>query len=435
MNVKSSVPPSLMTTHPLYEQITTEVHARPFQKVQAPLYMMHLAVVLPSERMDEALATALALAEELEIEEASPQDRERGFFFLSSDSAALRFERHNEFYSLTLYHFGADSEKELAQRWMRLLSEDKLPGELLSGVEIIFRKRRNDPLAWCKEHFGDLQLAAAEVMNGGATVWTDFAPREETGLGRVLVEDRSLQPFQAGRLLQRICEIETYRHVALLALPAAHEAMPLITRLDKQLADITHRMTGESKDAPSELLQELMTLAARVEELSADTANRFSASEAYFALLDTRLTELRQERIEGLQTITQFMERRLEPARRTCLAAGRRIEQLSKRIARVGELIRSQVDLSIEQQNRDLLEALNGRARRQLRLQAKLESFTIIVVTYYAFDLIERTIRNTVPAEGMRDDVLVWLSFSVPLIAGVLWWYVRRLLKHYGDED
>ncbi|WP_372832345.1 DUF3422 family protein [Pontibacterium sp.] len=432
----------MMQTHALYDQITNEVHARPFQKVQAPLYLVHMAISLSSEQMDDAHQAVLQLASELGIGEQAKDD---SFFFLSSEKFALRFERHNEFYSLTLYHFGADSEDIFPQRWKPLLCDGRLPGKMLAGVEIIFRKRREDPLAWCRkyfgqrnfaaEEFGDRQLAASEVMSGGATVWTDFAACEESGLVRVLVEDRSLQPFQAGRLLQRICEIETYRHVALLALPAAHAAMPLITTLDKQLADITHRMTADNKEQPSEVLQELMTLAAQVEELSADTANRFSASEAYFALLDTRLTELRQERIEGLQTITQFMERRLEPARRTCHAAGRRIEQLSKRIARVSELIRSQVDLSIEQQNRDLLEALNGRARRQLRLQAKLESFTIIVVTYYAFDLIERTIRNTVPGEELLNDVLMGVSFSVPLIAGVLWLYVRQLLKGYDEDD
>lgn len=433
----------MMQTHTLYERITNEVHARPFQKVQAPLYMVHLAIMLPDDQMGHAADAALDMAARLGID---AETSDSGFFFISSEEMGLRFERHNEFYSLTLYHFGAESEAVLQERWLPLIAGELLPGEMLVGAEILFRRRRReDPLAWCRkyfgkrdfaaEQFGDRQLAASEVMSGGATLWTDFAVREETGLVRVLVEDRALQPFQAGRLLQRICEIETYRHMALLALPVSQRAMPLITELDKQLSDITHRMTGDHQEQPSEVLQELMTLAARVEDLSADTANRFSASEAYFALLDTRLTELRQERIEGLQTITQFMERRLEPARRTCQAAGKRIERLSKRIARVSELIRSQVDLSIEQQNRDLLEALNGRARRQLRLQAKLESFTIIVVTYYAFDLIERTIRNTVPGDSLRDDVLMGLSFSVPLIAGVLWLYVRQLLKGYDEDE
>lgn len=417
----------MMQTHGLYERITNEVHARPFQKLQAPLYMVHLAVVLDADQLDDAVRAALELAKSLGIDVAGEED---GFFFLRSDQAAVRFEPHNEFYSLTLYHFGAETVFVDDPSWMA-----RLPGNLLAGVDILFRKQSPNPEQWCEQHFGELQLAAAEVMNSGAMLWTDFARRKETGLSRVLLEDLSLQPFQAGRLLQRICEIETYRHIALLALPVAQQAMPLITDLDRQLADITHRMSGEDREQSSVLLEELTTLASRVEEISADTANRFSAAEAYFALLDTRLSELREIRIEGLQTITQFMERRLEPARRTCRAADHRIERLSQRIARVGDLIRSQVDMTIEQQNRDLLAALNGRARRQLRLQAKLESFTVIVVTYYAFDLIERTIRNTIPGEGMRDDVLMGLSFSVPLIAGVLWLYVRQLLKGYDEDD
>lgn len=248
-----------------------------------------------------------------------------------------------------------------------------------------------------------------------------------------MVQNVSLKTFQAGRLIQRLCEIETYRHTALLALPDAKRVMPQITEMDKQLAQITHKIAESSNS--QELLQELMVLAANVEELSAETANRFSASEAYFTVLDNRITELREDRIEGFQTMAQFVERMLDPARKTCLSANARIERLSIRIARATELIRSQVDLSIEQQNQQHLTGLNDRSRRQLRLQAKLESFTIIVVTYYAFDLVERSIRNTVPAEELRDDILLWMSFSVPLIAGVLWWYVRRLLKHYGEDD
>jgi len=412
--------------HPLHDCISNEVHARPFQKLQAPLYMVHLAVILDASRMAEAAQAAHMLAQRFGIQIEAEGS---GFFFVRSDTMAVRFEPHNEFYSLTVYRFNTEAASIVDDDWTGLL-----PGELLSGVDILFRKAQGDAQQWCETHFNGLQLAAAEVMSGGAMLWTDFARRDDNGWVRVLVEDHSLKPFQAGRLLQRICEIETYRHMALLALPVAREVMPQITALDQQLADITHKMADQANSQASELLDELAALAAQVETLSADTANRFSAADAYFALLDTRLSELRQTRIEGLQTVTQFMERRLEPARKTCRAADVRIERLSKRIARVSELIRSQVDLSIEQQNRDLLEALNGRARRQLRLQAKLESFTIIVVTYYAFDLIERTIRNTVPADGPRDDVLMVLSFSVPLIAGVLWWYVRKLLKHYGED-
>ena len=415
-----------MQSHPLRIQLANEVHARPFQKLNPPLSITHMAVMLEGERMPEMVALMLCMAEEqgMVIEK-----QVGGFFYAASEQGALRFEPHNEFYSLTLYSFGHSDPPEIETHWF-----EQLPGDVLCSVEIVFRKKRSDLKGWYLESFGANQVSGSEVMSGAASLWTDFVLRPDTGRVRVLVEDRALLPFQAGRLLQRICEVETYRHMALLALPSATTAMPQVTELDRELADITHRMSGDDQAPAQELLAELTLLAAKVEELAADTANRFGASEAYFAMLDKRIAELREVRVEGYQTVAQFMERRLEPARRTCLAAGARIERLSKRIARVSELIRSQVDLSIEQQNRDLLEALNGRARRQLRMQAKLESFTIIVVTYYAFDLLERTLRNTVQADELRDTALMALSFSVPLIAAVLWWYVRKLIKHYGED-
>ncbi|EAR60450.1 DUF3422 domain-containing protein [Neptuniibacter caesariensis] len=411
-----------MQSHPLRDQITSEVHSRPFQPFKAPLGLLHIAATCASDDRDalnEGLAKLLAT---LKIDAPA---KKSGFFFASSEEYGVRYEPHNEFYTLTLYQYGSASIDTIATLWQ------PLPGELLSGVEIYFDVA-DTPKPDLKMYFGEHQVSGAEIMGGAAKLWTDFYPSDESGFVKIIVNDVSLKAFQAGRLLQRLCEIETYRHTALLALPEAQKLMPLLTQMDLQLAEITHSI-AEQPNRP-ELLKQLMELAAKVEELSAETANRFAASEAYFAVVDSRLTELREDRMQGLQTVAQFMERRLDPARRTCKAANMRIERLSRRIARATDLIRSQVDLTIEQQNQQLLERLNDRSRRQLRLQAKLESFTIIVVTYYAFDLLERTIRNTVTEAPLRDDVLMGLSFSVPIIAGVLWWYVRKLLSHYGED-
>ena len=412
-----------MKTHRLHDVITSEVHARPFQRLKAPLIITHLAVAYPNHLLPVAAEAVRAMAASYGV---LGDGDESHFFFIRGEKMAVRFETHNEFYSVSLLRFDLDLEAD--RSWI-----DTLPGELLCGVDVVFRKNSADLETLLHENDTHNQIIASEVMSGGALLWTDFVPRPDTGFSRIYIEDRSLFPFQAGRLLQRICEIESYRHVALLALPQAQAAMPLITELDGELADITHKLTNKDGE-PAELLAELMALAAKLGELSAETANRFSATEAYFDILDTRLSELREDRIEGLQTVSQFMERRLEPARRTCRAADIRIERLSSRVARVTELIRSQVDLSIEQQNRDLLTTLNSRASRQLGLQAKLESITIIVAAYYGFDVLERTIRNTMPSDDARSMLLMVLSFSVPFIGGALWLYLRRVIRRYQDD-
>ena len=411
-----------MRNHVLRNEISQEVHARPFQKLYPEMGVVHVAATCDAEdrvALQDSLSKVM-----LENSIPLPDDLSR-FFHASGETMAVRYEPHNEFYTLTLYQLDERSTGRLHAYWKNF------PGAMLCGVEILFEDQ-SAGVPNPKDYFSNRQVSGSLVMGGAAKVWTDFYPAGEDGLVRVLVQNVSLLSFQAGRLIQRLCEIETYRHTALLALPDAKAVMPQLTEMDKQLAKITHEIASSSNS--QDLLTELMLLAARLEELSADTANRFSASEAYFTVLDNRITELREARIEGLQTMAQFVERRLDPARKTCRSAKERIERLSIRIARATELIRSQVDLSIEQQNQQLLSGLNDRSRRQLRLQAKLESFTIIVVTYYAFDLLERSIRNSITIDSLRDDILWWVSVSVPLIAGVLWLYVRRLLKDYGED-
>lgn len=416
-----------MHDHPLRDQIVAEVHARPFQKLSAPLTLSHRAILYD----DVSVAEANRVVRQLVADWKLPlPDNAEGFFFTQGPHLALRFEPHSEFYSLTLYALDT-----LEMPCWPGTDLERLPGAYLCGVEVICRPcPEGDSETLLEQYFGDHQVSGASVMGAAGLVFTDFRERSDSRMSRVLVlQQPKMIGYRCGRLLQRICEIETYRHMALLGLPLSNGIMPEVTRLDQSLAE-TVAAIAEARQEPAELVHQLMQQAARVEDLSARSANRLAASEAYFALLYSRIEELREERLEGIQTIEQFMDRRLDPARRTCKATGERVERLSKRIARSTDLIRSQVDLSIEGQNKDLLEGLNRRARRQIRMQAKLESFTVIVVTYYAFDLIDRTLRNILGDTELERQLSLGLSLLVPLMALVLFWYLRRLLKGYDDE-
>jgi len=58
----------------------------------------------------------------------------------------------------------------------------------------------------------------------------------------------------------------------------------------------------------------------------------------------------------------------------------------------------------------------------------------VIVVTYYTFDLLERSARNLLPDGPWEDLSLKVLSALVPLIAFGLYFYVRRLLRRISEE-
>ncbi|MEH6628038.1 MAG: DUF3422 domain-containing protein [Motiliproteus sp.] len=412
-----------MYNHHQRQEILAEVHARPFQDLPAPLSLVHIAVLYDGLDGTEVEHQLLAMVRALGFEVDAGH---HGFLFCRQSQGALRYEPHNEFYTLTFYRFDSLEPLSLPQDW-----SESLPGALLVGVEVLFRKNTGFIRDWVELHFGGHQQTSSSVMSDAAIIATDFQLQPQSGFVRVLVEDIHLMPAQAGRLLQRLCEIETYRHMALLSLPLARSLMPKITELDQQLALVSQRSLDEDI---SEVLAQMMGLAAEVEALSASTANRFSASEAYFALVERSIQELRENRVEGVQMVEEFMDRRLDPARRTCRSAAARIELLSKRIARATELIQSQVNLAIEQQNKELLEALNTRASRQLRLQAKLESLSVIVVVYYMYDLVDLALKNVLPEGELLSMLLTGLTLSLPVIMVLLYWIIRRLMKGVTED-
>jgi uncharacterized membrane-anchored protein len=114
------------------------------------------------------------------------------------------------------------------------------------------------------------------------------------------------------------------------------------------LQALMQSMDAEGTDADdSQMLVRLTHLAVRIESLSG-LGGRFSASRAYEKLVLARILELREERIEGMPTIQEFMERRFAPAMETCCSVWARHEQIAARIARAVDLLRTRVDLAQE---------------------------------------------------------------------------------------
>lgn len=412
-----------MNDYPFRDSIVAEVHARPFQNLQAPLSVLHIAVLY--DGMEEE-SIEPAVFEVIQQQGFAVDTEQHGYLFCKKADHGIRYEPHNDFYTLTFYHYGSCEPHELEPFW-----RDQLPGSFLIGVQVLLREKTDDFYGWAANHFGSHQLTSASVIGGAATICTDFH-LQESGFTRILVEDNHLRLPQAGRLVQRLCEIEAYRHTALLSLTTARELMPQITELDHQLASIAQRTGTEDAQV---LLSELMTLSGKVESLSAATANDFAAREAHFAMVELRIRELREVRVEGLQMVQEFMERRLHPARRTCQSATDRLEHLSTRIARTTQLIRSQVDLAIEQQNRDLLTSMNRRSRSQLRLQTKLEGLSVIILAYYLYDLVDKALKNVLPEGDVRSLVLLGMTLALPVIVLVLYLIVRRVLSGVFADD
>jgi uncharacterized membrane-anchored protein len=148
-------------------------------------------------------------------------------------------------------------------------------------------------------------------------VLTDFHLHD--GFSHFLLLDKGFTPRQAGRIAQRLVEIETYRVMALLAFPVAKDTGRLVSRAEDELADLMDGM-GRSRSAEDDraVLARLSRLAAEVERSVARTTFRFGAAAAYYRLVRQRIDDLREQRLPGFSPIGEFMDRRLVPAIDTC---------------------------------------------------------------------------------------------------------------------
>ena len=192
-------------------------------------------------------------------------------------------------------------------------------------------------------------------------------------------------------------------------------------------------MAQDSTHDEPALLLRLTRLAATVESEVAANSFRFGASRAYYDLTKRRIAELREERLTGVQTIEEFMDRRLAPAMATCSSAEKRLLDLSERVARASDLLRTRVDIEREQQNQALLASMNRRAQMQLRLQQTVEGLSIAAITYYVVGLVgyaAKALKET----GVPLSVELVTGASIPFVALAMWLAVRRLRKHLRVE-
>jgi uncharacterized membrane-anchored protein len=416
--------------------LAAEVHSRPFLRLAAPEAVTHLAVYRAAEagdRSSHAPKQHALLAQLCAHFGVAPPNITASHFYHDFGPFRLKWERHTEFATFTFIE-QLPGELTLAQAFKRVPLVElpqswilSLHGRIMAAAHVVLERGPAEPNLLADEFQGRV-LVGSRVMQGGE-LWTDFAIQPD-GFSRFVLRDVDFRNHQAGRLTQRVLEIETYRMMALLGLPVAREVAAALDDVEAELALLAERMVDGEAAARGEqdLLEQITRLAARLEKLSLDNGYRFSASKAYYRLVKARIEELRESRIEGVQTVEEFMERRLTPAMNTCEATAARMDVLARRIANVNDLLRTRVSIVQENQNRQILQSMDRRAAQQLRLQQAVEGLSVAAISYYVIGLIGYAGKA---AKGLgvplNPDVLTGLS--VPAVALAVWLGLRRMHK------
>ncbi len=423
-----------LTVHPDLDELYGELHSRPSQLLDVPLRASHVAMISTQHEIAESREHLARLAKRYSATAPVP---DTSFYHQSFGGFDLRWEKHTEFYSLTIFSSGV-SKQPFENPAFGLLPEDwvyALPGCLVAAAHAAMlgvaspEPTDEDLKLW----FEGQLVVGSNITSNRAAAWTTFR-RHRDGFCRYLVLDKGLSRFQAGRTLQRLLELETYRVMSLLSLPAARRLASETTQLDSELAEIMDRfMLSDSLEHERSLLADLSAIAATVERHRSTTNYRFGATRAYYRLVNEILADLREKRFAGRSSMAKFLERRLGPGVRTCFAMQDRLENLSRRVGRAGELLQARINVAIETQNQSLLETMNRRSGMQLRLQQTVEGLSVAAISYYSVALL-KILFDSLAELGVPIKPEFATGVALPVVIGAVWYLVRRIRRRISPE-
>ena len=426
-----------------------ELHARPYIKLGSNLRTFHFAYLIKDTDEKNAWKYLDKFLKQLNFQ-SLPKEASK-YWVAEGKDLIVRYECHTEFISLTLiYPNKIENEDEnipklFDVKFLNLLPQDFLqnfPGQhfLSTWIEMVPSNYNFKPIDIEKFFYHD-NFAGSNVAEDGANVFMSFKSDRtdflDSGFRRVFVQNKSLRTRRTGRLIQRIVELETYQVLSLLSLPQVREQSFHLSNLEKQITEITQSVSKTTKrnlDKKSitypdyqNNLNELAYVVAKIEEIDSFTNYRLSATAAYYKLVEQRVKDLREDRLNSFQTNNEFLSRRLQPAIRTSEAFSKRLESLATRAQRADNLVRTQIEMGVQIQNKNLLESMELRARAQLRLQETVESLSIVAITYYIIGLLS-TLIDPINFEQLFFSKQIFLAFCVPIIL-ILIWYIAKMVR------
>ena len=418
--------------------ISNEWHARPGLRQAPPMRCSHVVALREeSSTIEEARERFGEFCRKHGASEPPPGSRQHT---VSIGNCQLKWEGHTEAVSHTVMvpGNGLPPYSETALDMLDREKRDELIGDMFIGVsvEVLPPTGEDDPQG------AELarSLLGSDTVRGGlmsteqAAVWSSFR-LDADGFLRILVVDLGITEGRLSRLLQRILEIESYRILAMMALPRAREAMASLGRLEPELSDVMARLEKDrSEQYQEQALRKITGIAASVEQIVTTHAYRFAAARAYSAIVERRAVEIDEHKIGGYQSYTNFLLRSLQPAMRTCDATERRANELAERVARAANLLNTMVDMVQKKQNQELLHSMAERARLQLRLQQAVEGFSIFAISYYAVGLLGYGFK-AIKAAGVPVNDAILTGLAAPLVFALVWVLVRSVRRRLSPGE
>ena len=424
--------------HPDRQAITEELHARPVDIIDGVARVRRLVFVTPDGGGDAPIARFNAFCAAHNIEPMPRGVRQTGF---TVGTRAVTWEFHTEFVTITWRAPLGDAENWPTDIGLEatgaagLIAATRI--DVIADSDAVADFPALDVIADSEiparfiPQFNVSSLCVSDVEDGAAQIATDYVT-DADGFTRLEFAAGALTALRRSILVRRLLEIDTYRSMAMLALPLARRASPDLASAERDLSALIETLaaatTSESIQAA---LDALHRLSIRSGQLSERLGYRFAAAKAYGRILEARLEGLREGPTALGSTIGRYLSNRVDPALATCLAIEKRLETLTDKIERAIELLNVRIGLDLQIQNKSVLETIASTAQSQFRLQATVEGLSVIAISYYALGILSYVLAG--PLEFAHFDKTLAVSIAAPVTILIVWWAVRRVRRtHFG---
>lgn len=414
------------TEHPLRRWAVDEMRLRRFAPVSrhCDIYQV-VRLIDQNERPDE---DGWLMTNRPEFDEWTLASRHgsghtnSGIYFL--------WERHTEASTLTLI-LPVDCPNDIRMRYIQWI--EQWPGGVVRATHILVipdTSRIDADL----ERIGisTLEMVCCDI-NSGLRIWSDFSIHSD-GYGRLLVSAGDVEDGERGRIIQRVQELGNYRNLALLGFPIVQEYGPQLDLLEQKLSEHAKRVAVADQDEEV-LLDQLAAISSELEVIRSSTSFRLSATAAYAEVAADRLTSLNVQSVANYQSLTDFTERRLVPASRTCSVFRQRLSHIAERISGVMHTLDVRIDSRIKAQNLSLMQSMERSTQLQFRLQTLVEGLSVIAAAYYLVGLIAYVAKGVAAfPKGPSYELFVGaITLPVVLIIYAFVHYLRnKVLKETG---
>ncbi len=416
------------TEHPLRRWAVDEMRLRRFAPVSRHCDMYQAVRLIDAD--ERAAEDHMLLNDRPEFDDWSLAARhgsghtKSGIHFL--------WERHTEASTLTLI-FPNDAPSGVRAPYIKWL--EQWTGAVVRATHIFVIPNAQDIDAHLKKQgISPHEMVCCDI-NAGLRIWSDFGIHGD-GYGRLIVTAGDVEEGERGRIIQRMQELGNYRNLALLGFPTVQKYGPQVDQLEQKLSEHAKRVAMADDDDET-LLNQLAEISSQLELIRSASGFRLSATAAYAEVAADRLASLNVQPVANYQSLTDFTERRLVPASRTCSVFRQRLTHIAERISGVMHSLDVRIDIRIKAQNLGLMQSMERSTQLQLRLQTLVEGLSVIAAAYYLIGLITYVVKGVEAyPSGSSSNVFIG-AITLPVIL-LIYAFVQRLrhkvLKETNQE-